>query len=521
MAISAKTLLAFTFLSSGVGLLSAAEKFSAEDLTFFENKIRPVLTEHCYKCHAVSSKKLKAALYLDTREGFLTGGDTGPAIVPGDPEKSLLIEVIHYKDPDMEMPPKTKLPDSVIADFETWVKNRAAWPDEPAPTAEGKLAAFDLQKRKSQHWCWKPLAPAPRKAGFIDELIGEKLTEAKLRPAASADPATLLRRLTFDLTGLPPSVEEIEDFKKSAASDLEAAIENAVDRLLTSSHFGERWGRHWLDVMRYAESHGHEFDFPIHNAHRYRDYVIRALNADVPYHQFVAEHIAGDLLPNPRLNPKDQTNEAVIATGFWYLGEAVHAPTDVRKDEADRMDNMIDTFSRSFLGLSIACARCHDHKFDAISTADYYALTGYLQSTRRNEHKQDPGKKIANGLTQIQEIEATGNRTLREGAKTPAAELPDGLLLPTNSRWFASGHAFGDAPIPALNWVPVKNTIAEHTIYDSGRYGENLHGVLRTPTFKITSDRVHLYLKGKAQVRLIIDGYFMETFSGLLFGGTR
>jgi len=521
MAISAKTLLAFTLLYSGAGSLSAAGTFSPEHLTFFENKIRPVLADHCYKCHAVSSEKVKAALYLDTREGFLKGGDTGPAIIPGDPAQSLLIEVIHYQDPDMAMPPKTKLPDPVIADFETWVKNGAAWPDEPAPTAEGKVAAFDLEQRKSDHWCWEPLAPAPRKPGFIDELIGKKLKEAKLRPAAPAEPTTLLRRLTFDLTGLPPTVEEIENFKQSAANNLEIAIENAVDRLLASPHFGERWGRHWLDLMRYAESHGHEFDYPIHNAHHYRDYVIRALNTDVPYHQLVAEHIAGDLLPNPRLNPEDQTNESIIATGFWYLGEAVHSPTDVRKDEADRMDNMIDTFSKSFLGLSISCARCHDHKFDAISTADYYALTGYLQSTRRNEHHQDPGKKIATGITEIQKIEAAGNGNLNEESKTSPAQLPEGLLLPTNARWFPSGHAFGDSPVPALNWVPVKNSITEHAVFDSGRYGDKLHGVLRTPTFKLTGDRVHLYLKGNAQVRLIIDGYFMEPFNGLLFGGTR
>ncbi len=519
MNISAKILLAFALLSSGVGSLCAAGKFPAEHLTFFENKIRPVLVDKCYKCHAVSSKKLKADLYLDSREGLLKGGDTGPAIVPGDPEKSLLIELIHYKDPDMEMPPKSKLPDAVIADFETWVKNGAAWPEEAAPTTEGKAAGFDLEKRKADHWCWKPLAPAPGTPGFIDELIGERLKAAMLRPADPAEPTTLLRRLTFDLTGLPPTVEEIENFKTAAANDLEATIENTVDRLLVSPHFGERWGRHWLDLMRYAESHGHEFDYPIHNAHHYRDYVIRALNADVPYHQFVAEHIAGDLLPKPRLNPQDQTNESIIATGFWYLGEAVHSPTDVRKDEADRMDNMVDTFSKSFLGLSVACARCHDHKFDAISTADYYALTGYLQSTRRNEHEQDPGQKIASGIAEIQKIETNANQNLK-GTAPPTAPT-EGLLLPTNSRWFPSGHAFGDSPIPALGWNPIKDSITEHAVYDSGRYGENLHGTLRTPTFEITGDRVHLYIKGNARVRLIIDGYFMEVFNGLLFGGTR
>ena len=521
----AKFLLAISFLCSGFSRLAAAGEFAPEHLDFFEKKIRPVLNEHCYKCHSVSSKKLKASLYLDSRTGILKGGDTGPALVPGDPEKSLLIEVIRYEDTDMEMPPKSKLPDAVIADFETWVKNGAAWPEEEGPSDGGNALAFDLEKRKSEHWCWKPLAPAPRTPDFIDQLIGEKLKEAKLRPAPHADPVTLLRRLAFDLTGLPPTVEEIGAFKKAAADNLDSAIEATVDRLLASPHFGERWGRHWLDLMRYAESHGHEFDYPIHNAHHYRDYVIRALNADVPYDTFVAEHIAGDLLPDPRLNPEDQTNESIIATGFWYLGEAVHSPTDVRKDEADRIDNMVDTFSKSFLGLSVACARCHDHKFDAISTADYYALTGYLQSTRRNEHRQDPGKMIASGIAELKKIAASGNQRIKgkgpTGTPSSPPATPEGLLLPTNSRWFPSGHAFGDSPVPALNWIPVKNTITEHAVFDSGRYGDKLHGVLRTPTFEITGDRVHLYVKGTAEVRLTIDGHFMQVFNGLLFGGTR
>ena len=516
----AKKILASLFLSLVISPLQAEENFSVEHLNFFEKNIRPILSQHCYKCHSASSEKLKASLLLDTRSGLLKGGDTGPALIPGDPEKSLLIEVIRYKDTDMEMPPKSKLPDAVIANFETWVKNGAAWPEEAPPDAKGDSSAFDLQKRKSEHWCWKPLAPAARTPDFIDQLILKRLSDAKLRPAPHAEPITLLRRLTFDLTGLPPTIEEINHFKKEAANHLESAIESTVDRLLTSPHFGERWGRHWLDLMRYAETHGHEFDYPIHQAHHYRDYVIRALNADVPYDQFVAEHIAGDLLPKPRLHPENQTNESIIATGFWYLGEAVHSPTDVRKDEADRIDNMVDTFSKSFLGLSVACARCHDHKFDAISTQDYYAITGFLQSTRRHEHKQDPGKKIATGIAAIKKIADRENKRLNQVA-TQVATPPEGIILPTSSRWFPSGHAFGDHPVPALHWIPVKNTVTEHAVFDSGRYGEELHGILRTPTFEITNDRVHLYLKGNAQVRLIIDGYFMESFNGLLFRGTR
>lgn len=523
MASPARIFLASFLLCSLPSGLQGAESFPQEQLDFFEKKIRPVLAEHCYECHSATSKKLKASLLLDTRAGHLEGGDSGPALVPGDPEESLLIEVIRYEDPDMEMPPKSKLPDEIIADFEKWVKTGAAWPDEKAPVAAGPSNSFDLEKRKADHWCWKPLDPAPTQPGFIDQLIGEKLAQAKLQPAPHAEPATLLRRLNFDLIGLPPTVDEIRAFEKAAAADLDGAIESAVDRLLASPHFGEKWGRHWLDLMRYAESHGHEFDYPIHHAHHYRDYVIRALNADVPYDQLVTEHIAGDLLPEPRRHPENDTNESLIATGFWYLGEAVHSPTDVRKDEADRIDNMVDTFSKSFLGLSVACARCHDHKFDAISTADYYALTGFLQSTRRHEHQQDPGQKIATGIATLAKLAATGNERIKGMAGSPARakDLLAGLLLPDHGRWFPSGHAFGKDPVPALHWIPTKNSLTEHAVFDSGRYGDKLSGVLRTATFEVHPEGVRLFVKGKGQVRLIIDGYFMEPFNGLLFGGTR
>ena len=523
MASPARIFLASFLLCGLPSALQAAESYPQEQLDFFEKKIRPVLSEHCYECHSSSSKKLKASLLLDTRAGHLQGGDSGPALVPGDPEESLLIEVIRYEDPDMEMPPKSKLPDDIIADFERWVKAGAAWPDEKAPVAAGPSNSFDLEKRKADHWCWEPLDPARMQPGFIDQLIGEKLAKAKLLPAPHAQPATLLRRLNFDLIGLPPTVDEIEAFEKAAAADLDGAVESAVDRLLASPHFGEKWGRHWLDLMRYAESHGHEFDYPIHHAHHYRDYVIRALNADLPYDQFVTEHIAGDLLPEPRRHPENDTNESLIATGFWYLGEAVHSPTDVRKDEADRIDNMVDTFSKSFLGLSVACARCHDHKFDAISTADYYALTGFLQSTRRHEHRQDPGQKIATGIAALAKLAATGNERIKGMLGSPAqvSDLPAGLLLPNQGRWFPSGHAFGKDPVPALHWMPTKNSLTEHAIFDSGRYGEKLSGVLRTATFEVHPEGVRLFVKGKGQVRLIIDGYFMEPFNGLLFGGTR
>ena len=212
----------------------------------------------------------------------------------------------------------------------------------------------------------------------VDRHILARLEKVGLVPSRDADRPALLRRLYFDLIGLPPTPEEIEAFVADQDSQ---AVGKVVDRLLDSQHFGERWGRHWLDLVRYAESRGHEFDNDTPNAFQYRDYVIRALNADVPYDQFVREHIAGDLLAEPRLHPTEKFNESMLGTGFWFLGEWVHSPVDIRKDEADRFDNMLDVMSKTFLGVTVACARCHDHKFDAISTADYYSLSGFLQSS--------------------------------------------------------------------------------------------------------------------------------------------
>src|SRR5205085_2645286 len=225
-----------------------------------------------------------------------------------------------------------------------------------------------LPRVRDSAWC----------VSAIDRFVLAKLEARGLRPAPPADRRSLIRRVTFDLIGLPPTPEEVEAFVRDRSPN---AYEKVVDRLLASPHYGERWGRHWLDLVRYAESRGHESDYTIPNAWQYRDYVVRALNADVPYDRFVTEHLAGDLLARPRLNPATGGNESVVGTGFWFLGEEVHSPVDIRQDETDRLDNRIDVFGKTFLALTISCARCHDHKFDAISTKDYYALMGFLQSS--------------------------------------------------------------------------------------------------------------------------------------------
>ncbi|HTU19452.1 MAG TPA: PSD1 and planctomycete cytochrome C domain-containing protein [Gemmataceae bacterium] len=360
---------------------------AAENSDFFENKVRPLLVQHCYRCHSGQAKKLRGGLRLDSREALLAGGDSGPALVPGNPAKSRLIVAVAYKNIELQMPPRGQLSDAALADLTTWVKMGAPWPKQASFAKPGiAKSAFDLQERKRTHWAWQPIRPqsppSVRDAHWprdpLDRFILSRLDDRGLSPAKPADRRTLLRRLYFDLIGLPPSPEEVQALLDDSSSD---AVEKVVDRLLSSPHFGERWGRHWLDLVRYAETRGHEFDYVIPNAHHYRDYVVRALNADVPYNQFVVEHLAGDLLPNPRPHPRQGFNESILGTGFWFLGEEVHSPVDIRQDQADRFDNKVDVLSKAFLGMTVACARCHDHKFDAISTKDYYSLFGFLQSS--------------------------------------------------------------------------------------------------------------------------------------------
>ncbi len=363
---------------------TTADEPTPAQVVFFEMKIRPVLVEHCYKCHSAARKSPKGELRLDSRAALLKGGETGPVVVPGHPEKSRLLDAVRYKTVDLQMPPKGKLPAAVVADLEAWVKMGVPWPKETVKVATDRYA-FDLAKRKQEHWAWQPLRPTPPPAvktrqwpaGPVDQFLLAKLEAKGLKPAAVADRRTLLRRLYFDLIGLPPTPAEVAAFVNDQAPD---AVEKVVDRLLASPHFGERWGRHWLDLVRYAESRGHEFDYNLPNAYQYRDYVIRAVNADVPYRQFVLEHLAGDLLPKPRLHPTEKFNESILGTGFFFLGEQVHSPVDICQDRADRLDNMLDVTGKTFLGLTVACARCHDHKFDAIAQKDYYALAGFLQS---------------------------------------------------------------------------------------------------------------------------------------------
>jgi cytochrome c553 len=360
---------------------------TAEQTKFFETKIRPVLMTKCAECHSATSKKLKGGLLVDSREGLLRGGDTGPAIVPGDLEESLLIKAIAFKDESLQMPPKAKLSDDVIQDFQTWVKMGAPDPRTSSPKATTSKSSIASKSDKAtdpqSFWAFQPLkkSPAPsiqEKAwpkSDIDRYILSSLEAKGLKPVGDADRQTLIRRATFDLTGLPPTPKEVADFLSDGSSD---AFAKVVDRLLASPRFGERWGRHWLDVARYAESSG-KANMIYSNAWRYRDWVIAAFNNDKPYRQFVAEQIAGDLLP-----AKDDREKAqhTIATGFLAIGSKTHNTQNRKQFVLDMADEQIEATSQAFLGLTIQCARCHDHKFDPISQRDYYALSGIFQSSQ-------------------------------------------------------------------------------------------------------------------------------------------
>ncbi|MCS7047268.1 MAG: DUF1549 domain-containing protein, partial [Gemmataceae bacterium] len=408
------------FVLVGTGTVHSQDPSAVE---FFERRIRPALAEHCWKCHG--PEKQKGRLRLDSRAAVLLGGDSGPAVMLTTPTKSLLLKAIGYDDPELRMPPRGKLPAEVIADLTRWVEMGVPWPDDARNLKLAAAKEFDLESRRG-HWSLRPLRSAPppavRNAAWIqtpvDAFILSKLEAAGLTPAPPADPRTLLRRVYFDLIGLPPPPEDVERFVADCnGRPRREALGRVVDRLLQSHHFGERWARHWLDLVRYAETYGHEFDFEIPEAWKYRDYVIRAINDDVPYDQFVKEHIAGDLLVQPRLRHDKAagtiTNESIVGTGFWWLGEAKHSPVDSRADQADRIDNQLDVFGKTFLGLTVACARCHDHKFDAVSTRDYYALAGYLQSSRQDR-----------AFTDVVEVREPVLRRLREARAALAAVLP-------------------------------------------------------------------------------------------------
>ncbi|MDG2381146.1 MAG: PSD1 and planctomycete cytochrome C domain-containing protein [Pirellulaceae bacterium] len=364
----------------------AEPELSAAEREFFEEQVRPILVRRCHECHSEASDEIASELLLDSRTGWGRGGARGPAIVPGDPAKSLLIQAVGYEDEELQMPPERKLPEREIKVLHQWIARGAPDPRIETVGAHVNRDEFDLKQRMESHWAWRPVqrpeVPDVNDAAWvrdpIDAFVLRRLDSKELTPAPETDRLSWYRRVAFDLTGLPPTRSELTAFLGDHRSD---AYERVVDELVDRSSFGETWAQHWLDLVRFAETKGHEGDYPLPDAWRYRDYLIRAFNQDVAYDDLVREHVAGDLIQPPRIDPVSKTNQSIQGTGFWYLGEATHSPVDIRGEEADRVANQLDVFGKTFLGLTIACARCHDHKFDAISTADYYALAGVLQSS--------------------------------------------------------------------------------------------------------------------------------------------
>lgn len=358
-----------------------AEELRPEVIQFFEKRIRPLLAEHCYECHSAISKSVKGGLLLDSRQAVLDGGDSGDVIVAGRPEQSLLMRAVLYEDLDLQMPPKGKLSATQIGHLNTWIKMGA--PDPRDVSTKPASRALDLEAAR-QHWAFQPLAdttpPTVKNSGWVqtevDRFILASLEEKGLEPAPPVDKRTLLRRVTFDLTALPPRPEDVAAFVADTSPD---AFGKVVDRLLASTAYGEKWGRHWLDVVRYADTSGKDENAAFGNAYRYRDYTITAFNTDKPYDRFLHEQIAGDLM---EAESEAQRYEQIIGAGFLQLGPKAIAEQDKPKMLMDIVDEQIEVVGQALMGMTVACARCHDHKFDPIPTRDYYALAGIFRSTR-------------------------------------------------------------------------------------------------------------------------------------------
>lgn len=513
--------------------LGAAE-ITAEGRDFFENRIRPVLASECYECH--DGNKSKGGLRLDYKEALLAGGDSGAAIVPGDVEKSLLIKSIAHTDEDLKMPKKgAKLDSKVLADFIQWVKMGAPDTRDHPPTAEEAVKSKDwssvLETRK-KWWSFQPVQhpdlPQVRNASWsthpVDRFVLANIETAGLQPASTADRATLIRRVTYVLTGLPPLPDEVKAFINNSSPN---AYGELVDRLLQSPRFGESWARHWMDWVRYAESYGSEGDPAIPYAWRYRDYLIRAFNKDVPYPQMVREAIAGDLLSAPRYNRELGMNESALGIGQLRMVMHGFSPTDTLDEMVSFTDNQIDTVTKAFQGLTVSCARCHNHKFDAISQTDFYSLYGIFTSTHPaviDVSLPDAGKTERAELVKIkQEIRAVvGKSWLKATESLPKTEIksdtkPVEVLKRWDlhkDKWFFDGHGVRQGATKAGEFsvaLDGKKIIAR--IHPGGVFSDLIstkdRGVLISERFKCEGGTLWIRAAGGggARARYIVQNY--------------
>ena len=500
-----QSVIALGALLTGVGGAAAA----GPD---FSRSVRPVLAAKCYACHGPDAEARKSGLRLDTFEGATTRLKSGvAAIVPGKPADSALLSRVVHADPDERMPPQGEpLTPGEVRTLEQWITAGAAY---------------------AEPWAFRPLQDPPVPAvhegawsrGTLDTFVlAHREAAQRKAPKRDVDPVAWLRRLSFDLRGLPPTPAEIQAFVSDASPGRDAQW---VDRFLADPAFGERWGRHWLDLARFAETMAHEFDFEIPYAWRYRDYVVEAFNADLPPARFVAEQIAGDLMPpRPGLG---LPNAAPLGTAWWFLGPATHAPVDVRQDEADRLAGAVDVAGRSLFGLSIACARCHDHKFDPIPTRDFYALYGVARNTRRIEGFVDADPRMPEHSEAARQALETASRISGAVAAThPIPSQTNITVLDDVARggagWSRSGHAFdGARSLVALD-ASGGLRAAETGTLDSARLATALTGSARSADYPIHSRYLHLRIRGSdAPFRAVIDNYWLDKHVGLLFEGYR
>lgn len=410
---------AFSQAAAAQEALNSESKLTAEQITFFESKIRPALVKHCYSCHGPEVDKVQGGLRLDQRMGWQVGGDSGQSsIIPGDPTNSPLLLAIKHQGDVSEMPPdQPRLPDSVIADFTRWIELGAADPRDQAIEKQQKVSWSQLYEQRSDWWSLKPVSeqvvPTPLRADWalteVDAFILAQLEANGLQPQEQADRATLARRLSFALTGLPPTSDLVQAFVQDNTSD---AYSHLVDRLLSSPQFGERWARHWLDVVHYSDTHGYEWDAPAKNAYLYRDYVVRAFNSDLPIRDFFEEQIAGDLI-EPRVDEELGVVESLIGPMALRLGERRHGDNiDAEGISQEALANVIDTLGKGFLGTTVACAQCHDHKLDAVPQRDYYALAGIFMSSRWPSKSIDSFDKNAAVISELRNMKQQIQREL-------------------------------------------------------------------------------------------------------------
>ena len=509
-----------------------AADISVAQREFFESRIRPVLAQECYECHSVAGKK-KGGLLLDSRPGWQEGGETGAAIVPGKPSQSLLMTAIRRTQEDIAMPKNgAPLSKAVVADFERWIADGAPDPRDTPPTKDELAKATDwnaIRESRKAWWCFQPVknpaVPTVKDAAWsshpVDRFLEQRWEHDSLTPSGDADAATVLRRLSYVLTGLPPSVEELTTFRLDQ-------IEATVDRMLSTPRYGEKWARHWMDWVRYAESYGSEGDPAIPYAWRYRDYLIRAFNQDVHYPQMLREAIAGDLLANPRINQELGINESAV--GIAQLRMVLHgfSPTDSLDEMVNFTDNQIDTVSKAFQALTVSCARCHNHKFDAISQADFYAMYGIFTSTHpavidvnlpnadaalRSEMQglKEQLRKVV-GASWSAAAKALPARPVR-GDDAPKATVLKRWDLRTE-KWFGSGQGVQQGATKAGEFsVANDGDSVLSAVHPSGVFTDLLstkdRGVLMSPRFKCEGGTLWLRATGAggARVRYIVQNY--------------